>query len=161
MPEREELFEFNAPTGAPLTRRERLGHPPGQEGTVRVLIYGAEAIIDLDLVVRSKALAPLDAPYHRTGDHLAGYELLHIPDGLRTAPDAILPEDVFARFDEAGGVEAVMMCSRPGTVPSPQCGVHFKTDILDVQVGSIRRDELHHLDEIMTTARGFVSCLVR
>ena len=68
---------------------------------------------------------------------------------------------MFARFDATDGVDAVMSCSRPGNVPNPQCSVHFRTNRLAIDVSLIRRDELDHLDEILTTVRAFVRCLVQ
>ena len=101
LPNREALFELNILTGAPLSVRERNDFPPQQEGTVTVLVSGARAIIDLEGVVRTEAIAPLDALYGPIGERLAGYERLDIPGGRRTSgAAAAVNVDLFAHFDE-------------------------------------------------------------
>ena len=103
LPDREQLFSLNALTGAPLTMQERRSRASlGRQGTVNVMVQGDRSVIDIDAMIRAAALAPLDAPYRRTGELLAGFERLDIPSGLWTAEDAVNGKDVFARFDSAG-----------------------------------------------------------
>lgn len=111
LPDREQLFSLDALAGTPLTARDRRGRTSlGQQGTVNVMVQGDRSVIDIDAVLRAVALAPLDAPYRRTGELLAGFERLDIPSGLWTAEDALNGKDVFARLDAAGRAEAVMSC---------------------------------------------------
>lgn len=160
LPDRAQLFRLDALTGEPLTALEgESGRDFTREGTVDVLVRGARSVIELDEAIRSMAGAPPGAPYRRTGQQLGGLEGLDVPEGVTTAPGDPLGEDVFARFASTGQVEVVMSCSRPGTVPNPQCSAQFKTDELDIKVGSIRRDELDHLNEILSTVWRFATCL--
>ena len=160
LPDREQMFSLDALTGAPLTAQDRRGRTSlGRRGTVNVMVQGDRSIIDIDAMIRAAALAPLDAPYRRTGELLAGFEHLDIPSGLWTAEDAVNGKDVFARFDAEGRAEAVMSCYQPGDGLHPNCSVHLRMNGLAVDVSLIRRDELDHLGEILTTVRGFVSCL--
>lgn len=160
LPDREQLFSLDALTGAPLTARDRRGRTSlGRRGTVNVMVQGDRSVIDIDAMIRAAALAPLDAPHHRTGELLAGFERLDIPSRSWTAEDAVNGKDVFARFGAQGRAEAVMSCYRPGDGLHPNCSVHLRMNGLAVDVSLIRPDELDHLSEIMTTVQDFVSCL--
>ncbi len=117
----------------------------------------------MNRILLSAAGAPLNTSFEGsftdTGQDFFGYSLLDIQRGFYTQPNNGGPRrEIYALFDENHEIVEVMQCPAEGEVKTPHCNLYFKTEYFHINLGSIRRNEMHRITEIRNVVDHVLEC---